>query len=180
MSSSTLPSPITTMKLLVSTGTSPNVQTFEQDITSASPGSNTVAITTPELLTAFNNALPGTIFSSSIVATYSGFPSGNTIAMNSVLNFVPRKIQTVITIQPIPEDITGQIDLDNYVSSNSPAPLSYASSNPNIATVDSNGILHFTGVEGDVDLIITEPASADGVYSVGFLMERIPPRWRFR
>ena len=95
------PSPITELKLFVSTGSPPNVQSFEQTISSANMGSNSVQITNNNgLLTAFNSQEQGTIFNASITTTYAPntFPSGNIIPVPSVSNFVPRQIPTNLSL----------------------------------------------------------------------------------
>ena len=99
------PPPITGLKLRVSTGVSPNVQTFEQTISFANMGSNSVPIHNTSLTSAFNNQPPGTIFNPSIVTTYSEFPSGDTLSTLSVLNFVPRKITPTLFLGNIPNTV---------------------------------------------------------------------------
>ena len=93
------PPPIESLTLRVTTGVSPNVQPFEQIISSANMGSNSVQITNNNgLLTAFNTQPPGTIFNASILTTYSEFPSDDTISTPSLLNFVPRKITANLSL----------------------------------------------------------------------------------
>ena len=84
------PSPITSLNLRVTQGST----TFEQSIPSASVGSNTVLVTDTNIINAFNNQPPGTIFNPSIVTTYDAgsFPSGDTLPTTSVSNFVPRPL----------------------------------------------------------------------------------------
>jgi uncharacterized protein YjdB len=89
------PPPIESLTLLVTTGVSPNVQTFEQPILSADTESNSVQITNNNgLLTAFNTQPPGTIFNASILTTYNEgtFTTGDTISTPSLLNFVPNPL----------------------------------------------------------------------------------------
>ena len=169
------PTIITALKLRVSVGSI----TYEQPISSATLGNNSIKITESSLLAAFNNAVPGTIFSYSIATTYSGFPTENTITTNSASNFVPRKIPTVVTIDEIPPELSlPELDLSDYIRSNNNANLSYVSSDPSILIVDSNGEIHYTGLDGDVNLIITQPESPDGVYMPVFttLTLRTPQR----
>ena len=82
---SSFPTGISSMKLKVST--------FEQDISSASLGNNSIQIN-EEIKTAFNNQPAGTIFNPSIVTTYDAgsFPSGDTLLTTSVSNFVLRPL----------------------------------------------------------------------------------------
>ena len=69
------PPPITKIELRVSTGSSTNVEIFEQDISpSALSGTtnNSVQIMpNTSVFNAFNTKPPGTIFNSAIVATYN-------------------------------------------------------------------------------------------------------------
>ena len=85
------PPPITAMKLRVSTGTSPNVQTFEQPIPpSAHSGTtpNRVRIN-DSLVNAVLSQPLGTPVSSSIVTTYEGFPSDrNTLTSTTDLGVI--------------------------------------------------------------------------------------------
>ena len=76
------PPPIESLTLLVTTGVSPNVQTFEQPISSADTESNSVQITESSLLGAFNTQPPGIIFNASILTTYTEgtFTTGDTIS----------------------------------------------------------------------------------------------------
>ena len=63
------PPPITALKLCVSIGSNPP---YEQDISTASMGSNSVQITDINgLLTAFNSEDVGTSFTPSLIATYN-------------------------------------------------------------------------------------------------------------
>jgi hypothetical protein len=92
------PTPIESLTLHVTTGVSPNSQTFEQTITPSelsSTTNNSVQITNNNgLLTAFNTQPPGTIFNASIVITYNEgtFTTGDTISTPSLLNFVPNPL----------------------------------------------------------------------------------------
>ena len=86
---------ISAMKLRVTTGTSPNLQTFEQTIPASELSgttANSVIITHPDLLEAFSSQPLGTFFSSSIVTTYESFPSGNILTNNNTSDFIPRPI----------------------------------------------------------------------------------------
>ena len=85
------PPPITAMKLRVSTGTSPNVQTFEQTIPpSALSGTTTNRVLINDsLVNAVLSQSVGTPVSSSIVTTYEGFPSDrNTLTSTTDLGVI--------------------------------------------------------------------------------------------
>jgi uncharacterized protein YjdB len=84
------PSPIESLNLRVTQGST----TFEQSIPSASVGSNTILVTDTNIINAFNNQPPGTIFNPSIVTTYDtgSLPSGDTLSTPSVSNFVPKPL----------------------------------------------------------------------------------------
>ena len=162
MPPSTLPSPITTMKLRFSTGTSPNVLTYEQTIPSAAQGANSVQITNSSLLAAFNNAFPGEIFSPSIVTTYTpgSFPSGDTLSTPSVVpNFVPR----VISLADIPNKPTTDtpFSLSSLITTVSTGNLSFLSSNQAVATVHaSTGLVTLVG-EGTTTITVNQEATAN-------------------
>jgi hypothetical protein len=112
-----LPTSIKALKLRVSTGASPPFDTlpvygsscditedsetfvlfqvmteFEQTITSATLGYNSVQITNTNLINEFNTRPMGTIFNASIVTTYnySTLPCGNTISTASLSSFIPQ------------------------------------------------------------------------------------------
>ena len=159
MPPSTLPSPITTMKLRFSTGTSPNVLTYEQTIPSAAQGANSVQVTNSSLLAAFSSEPLGTIFTPSMVTTYSGFPSGNTISTPSIVeNFIPG----VISLESIPTKLTtdAPFSLSSLITTVSTGVLSYTSSNTGVATVHaSTGLVTIIG-EGTTTITVTQGADA--------------------
>ena len=112
------PSPITGLKLRVSTGT----DTYEQSIPSASVNGNSFQIMPNTVVfNAFNNNPAGTIFTPSIVATHypGSFPSGDTLSTPSVSNFVPKQITPTLSLGSIP-------DL-NVLSSSFPSNKEYVS-----------------------------------------------------
>ena len=83
--SSSFPNGISSMKLIVSN--------FEQEISSASLGNNSIQITNENIKNAFNNSPAGTIFNPSISVTYndSAFPSVTQVTTPTVIpNYVPR------------------------------------------------------------------------------------------
>ena len=132
------PPPIESLTLLVTTGVSPNVQTFEQPISSADTESNSVQITESSLLGAFNTQPPGTIFNASIVTTYSEFPSSDTISTPSLLNFVPNPL-VLSNFGPFSYNYVsggvGTFTLPQPSSnSNSPGAFTYS-------VVDTNGVV---------------------------------------
>jgi surface protein len=152
------PPPITAMKLRVSTGTSPNVQTFEQTIP-ASELSGTTAnsvLINDSLLSAFSSQSVGTSFSSSIVTTY-GFPSGNILSSNSTSNFIPR----VLSLANISNKLTtdSPFSLSGLISTVSTGNLSYSSSNQSVSTVSPTGLVTIVG-EGTTTITVNQFADA--------------------
>ena len=164
---SSFPPPIESLTLLVTTGVSPNVQTFEQTISSANMGSNSVLIHTTSLITAFNNQSPGTIFNPSIVRTYNEgtFPSGDTLSTPGVLNFVPRKITPTLSLGGIPNTVASTDDpFSLTVTTPSNGAKSYSSSNTGVATVNSLGAVTPVAA-GTTTITVNQAASEDGVYT---------------
>ena len=161
MPPSTLPSPINSLVVRFSTGTSPNVLTYEQTITSAAQGANSVQITNSSLLAAFNSEPLGTIFSPSIVTTYTpgSFPSGDTLSTPSVVpNFIPR----VISLADIPNKLTTDtpFSLSSLITTVSTGNLSFLSSNQAVATVHaSTGLVTIVG-EGTTTITVNQTADA--------------------
>lgn len=161
------PTPIESLKLRVTTGISPNVQTFEQTISSANMGSNSVPIHNTSLTSAFNNQPPGTIFNPSIVAIYNEgtFSSGDTLSTPSVLNFVPRKIIPTLSLADIPDKLTTDSPFSLSVSTDSSGVLSYTSSDTTVATVHTSSGLVTIVNEGTTTITVNQAASVDGVYA---------------
>lgn len=161
------PTPIESLTLRVTTGISPNVQTYEQSISSASLGNNSVQIMNQDLINAFNNQSPGTIFNPSIVATYieGTFSSGDTLSTPSVLNFVPRKIIPTLSLADIPDKLTTDSPFSLSVSTDSSGVLSYTSSDTSIATVHTSSGLVTIVDEGTTTITVNQAASVDGVYA---------------
>ena len=88
---SSFPPPITAMKLRVSTGTSPNVQTFEQTILPSELSGTTTkrVLINDSMVNAILSQPLGTPVSSSIVTTYDGFPSdSNTLTSTTDLGVI--------------------------------------------------------------------------------------------
>ena len=90
-------SPIMSLTLSLTTGTHHTQQligTQEIPLENIQLGSNSVPITEPSMIAAFNSNPAGTIFAPSLIATYNpgSFPSGDTLSIPSVSNFIPRPI----------------------------------------------------------------------------------------
>jgi len=160
------PSPISTLKLRVTQGS--NI--FEDSISSSSPGPNNLQITSqsfPVIFNAFNNNPPGTIFSPSVVANYA---TGN-LATDYVLsipsvpaNFVPKKITPTLSLGGIPNKVTTTSQpFSLTVTSASNGVLTYSSSVPGVATINSSGLVTPVSA-GTTTITVNQAASADGVY----------------
>ena len=153
------PPPITAMKLRVSTGTSPNVQTFEQTILPSELSGTTAnsVLINDSLLNAFSSQSVGTSFSSSIVTTYDGFPSSNTLSSNSTSNFIPR----VLSLANISNKLTtdSPFSLSGLISTVSTGNLSYSSSNQSVSTVSPTGLVTIVG-EGTTTITVNQVADA--------------------
>jgi hypothetical protein len=175
---SSFPTPITALKLRVSTGSAPNVQTFEESIPPSAISGITGShqINNPGLINAFNSQSQGTIFNASIATTYAPgtFPSGNIISAPSVSNFVPNPIQAILSLATLPElnPLSPPFSLNDYITKNSPAPLSFSSNNTSVLTVSSAGLVTIQGV-GQATITITQPASSDNVYTAATPVSRV-------
>ena len=92
------PPPIESLTLRVTTGVSPSVEIFEQDILPSDLSgttNNSVQIApNSSVFNAFNTKQPGTIFNASIITTYDEgtFITGDTISTASVSNYVPNPL----------------------------------------------------------------------------------------
>ena len=163
------PSPISSLKLRVTQGSN----MYEQVIPSSSPETtNSFPITNqtfPELLNAFNSQPLGTIFNPSIVATYAPgtFATGDVLSTSSVpANFVPRQITPTFLVANIPDKTTADepFSVADLVTKTGTGVVSYSSSAPSVANVDSSsGLLTIAGA-GVTDITFSLAASADGVY----------------
>ena len=157
---SSFPSGISSMKLKVST--------FEQDISSASLGSNSIQIN-EEIKNAFNNQPTGTIFNPSIAVTYSDtvFPSVPEILTPTVIpSYVPKKITPSLSLSDIPDKLTtdASFSIASLVSNTGTGVLSYSSSNASVAIVNSStGQVTIVGA-GTTNITVSLAASADQVY----------------
>ena len=161
------PTPIESLTLRVTTGISPNVQTFEQTISSANMGSNSVPIHNTSLTSAFNNQPPGTIFNPSIVATYNEgtFSSGDTLSIPGIFNYVPQKIIPTLSLADIPDKLTTDSPFSLSVSTDSSGVLSYTSSDTTVATVHTSSGLVTIVDEGTTTITVNQAASVDVVYA---------------
>ena len=135
---SSFPPPIESLTLRVTTSVYPNAQPFEQTISSANMGSNSIPIHNTSLTSAFNTQPPGTIFNASIVTTYSEFPSSDTISTPSLLIFVPNPL-VLSNFGPFSYNYVsggvGTFTLPQPSSnSNSPGAFTYS-------VVDTNGVV---------------------------------------
>jgi hypothetical protein len=133
-------------------------------------------INNPALISAFNSQSQGTIFNASIVTTYAPntFPSGNIIPVPSVSNFVPNPIQASLSLATLPQlnPLSPPFSLNDYITKNSPAPLSFSSNNENVLTVSSSGLVTIQGA-GQATITIAQPASTDGVYTAATSISRV-------
>ena len=169
------PIPITALKLNVSTGSSPNVQTFEQTIPSATLGTNTVQVTNTNLIHEFDSQPLGTTFSPSIAASYSNNPVGNAISTVTPAPYVPRQITTNLSFQNIPDLNALSAPISLNVVTNSPvasAPLTFSSSNTNVLTVSSSGVVTAQH-SGTATITVTQPISSDYVYTAATFVSRV-------
>jgi surface protein len=166
---SSFPIGISSMKLKVST--------FEQEISSASLGSNSIQIN-EQIKNAFNNNIDGTIFNPSIAVIYSDtvFPSvPEILAPTAIPNYVPKKITPSLSLSDIPNKLTtdASFSIASLVSNTGTGVLSYSSSNPSIATVNaSTGVVTVVGA-GTVDITVSLAASVDQVYSATSLSKTL-------
>ena len=162
------PSPITAMKLLVSTGS----DTYEQPITpsdlSGTTNNSIQIMPNTAVFNAFNNNPAGTIFTPSIVTSYGSDELGNALSIvstPSVSNFVPRQITPNLSLADIPNKLTTDSSFSLSVTTDSTGVLSYSSSSPSVATVNSTtGLVTIVGA-GTTTITVNLAASANGVYT---------------
>jgi hypothetical protein len=162
------PPPIAALKLRVSTGS----DTYEQSIPSASLGNNSMQIMPNTVVfNAFNNNPAGTIFNPSIVTSYGSDELGNGLSMVStpsvVANFVPNQIIPALSIANISNKLTidSHFYLSDFITTNSGGGLSYSSSAPSVATVNSStGQVTIVGV-GTTIITVNLAATANGQFA---------------
>ncbi|RPE08928.1 hypothetical protein EGT74_18085 [Chitinophaga lutea] len=106
-----------------------------------------------------------------ITATQGGNGNYNSAAATAVLT-VGKAAQTV-TFQPLPVKTFGDADFPAQAQSSAGLPLTFSSSDANVATVTPNGTIHITGA-GAVTITATQPgngnylaASATAMLTVG-------------
>ena len=172
------PPPIQALKLRVTQG----LTSYYQDIPSSVSGNNnSVPITNADILTAFNNEPVGTIFTPSIVATCAPgtFPTGNVLSTTSVSNFVPKQIattlslsQTSLTRNTFDDDFLISLHPNFFLSSlititsnNPTGVLSFSSSEPQIASINSSSGLVNLLTGGTTTITIGQGVSSDNVYA---------------
>ena len=160
--SSSFPNGISSMKLKVSN--------FEQEISSASLGNNVIQITNENIKNAFNNSPPGTIFNPSISVTYydPAFPSVTQVVTPTIIpNYVPNKIIPVISVDDIPDKFISDTSFSIVpsVTNRGIGIISYASSDPAVATINSStGLVTIVGA-GTTIINVSLAASSDGVWA---------------
>ena len=113
-----------------------------QEISSTSNGQKSVPITASGILAAFNNEALGTIFTPSIAANYGNDESGNAITRvttpaSNAPNFIPRVISLASVINKTINDVP--FNLSSLITTISAGALSYSSSTPSVASVNSSG-----------------------------------------
>jgi surface protein len=172
------PPPIQALKLRVTQG----LTTYYQDIPSSVSGNNnSFRITNADILTAFNNEPVGTIFTPSIVATYAPgtFTTGNVLSTPSVSNFVPKQIattlslsQTSLTRNTFDDDFLISLHPNFFLSSlititsnNPTGVLSFSSSEPQIASINSSSGLVNLLTGGTTTITIGQGVSSDNDYA---------------
>ena len=168
------PSPISTLKLRVTQGS--NI--FEDPVSSSTLGPNNLQITSqsfPVIFNAFNNHPPGTIFSPSVVASYA---TGN-LATDYVLsipsvpaNFVPKQITPSISLVNFTNKLNTDPPFSLTVTTPSNGALTYSSSVPSVATVNSSGLVTPVSA-GTTTITVNQAASADGVYTAASVSRQL-------
>jgi hypothetical protein len=160
------PTPITALKLRVSTGS----DTYEQPIPSASLGNNSMQIIPNTVVFNAFNTLPfGTIFTPSIVTIYGSDELGNGLSMvstPSVLpNFVARQIIPNLSLTNIPNKLTTDPPFSLLVSTNSDGVLTFSSTAHGVATVNSStGQVTIVSV-GTTIITVSQAASTNGQFA---------------
>ena len=117
----------------------------------------------------FDNVESGTIFNPSIVVTYAPgtFPTGDVLSTPSTpANFVPRQITPTFSVANIPDKTTADepFSVADLVTKTGTGVVSYSSSAPSVATINSSSGLVTIAGAGVTDITFSLAASADGVY----------------
>jgi surface protein len=169
------PSPITELKLRVSTGSPPNVQSFEESIPPSALSGMTGShqINTSSLISAFNTKPQGTIFNYAIVTRYDdiNLVPDEIIITPGNSNFVPRQIptnlslsQTSLTKNTLDADFLLS-SLVTITSNNTTGLFSFSSSHPQFASINSSSGLVNLHTGGTTDITVSQGVSSDNVYA---------------
>jgi hypothetical protein len=156
---------IQSLTLRFTTGTPPTQVTTTQEIPLSSinlSGSNVVPIS-QSLIDAVNAQPAGTIFTPSIATSYGNDESGNAITRvtspaSNAPSFVPRVISLASVINKTATD--APFNLSGLFTTISAGVLSYSSSNPSVASVDSSGQVTLLA-GGTTTITINVTATAD-------------------
>ena len=148
---------------------------WEQELTNVAYGTNTIHLnaTIKEM---FDTAQPGDRFDVQIVGKYEypGLPSYEKSYPDTPYVYVPKPITpNLVVTSPINKDTSvSGFSLLDYITTDSPGALSFSVAppsydEPNFApgiAIDSNGYVTIY-VEGTTNILVTQAASADGVYA---------------
>jgi surface protein len=154
---------IQSLTLRFTTGTPPTTTTQEIPVSTINlSGSNSVAIS-QSLIDAVNAQPAGTSFTPSIAASYGNDESGNAITSvtspaSNAPSFIPRVISLASVINKTANN--APFNLSGLVTTISAGVLSYLSSNPSVASVDSSGQVTLLA-EGVTTITINVTATAD-------------------
>jgi len=157
------PASIKSMKLRVTTGTSPNAVVIgEQVIENASWGTNNVEITDENLINAFNNQTLGTTYNFNMITNYTpgSFPSGDVVSSPSALNQTVKRIPEITIFSYTYSYVTSDGYVSQTVSSNSNATSSYSSSVPSVLSIDPATNKYIINGEGTAVVTITQPSNS--------------------
>jgi surface protein len=174
------PSSIQSLTLRFTKGTPPTQETYTQEIPLESIqqlGSKSVAITDSEILAAFNDNPEGTIFTPSIAANYGNDESGNAITKvtslaSNIPNFIPRVISLPSVINKFINDTS--FNLSSFITTISAGALSYSSSNPSVASVNSSGLVTLLS-EGTTTITINVTATAEHIAGTASTILNVAP-----
>lgn len=160
-------SSLTSLTLSVSTGSPPNVVTYEQDIplSSVNMGSNSILVTNQNLISAFNNQPAGTIFTPYIDSEYNFTGLGhNEVTKNIGSNYIPKKITPFLSLEHLSKTTTDTpFSLTPSVTKTGTGVLSFSISDTSVATI-SGDMLTVVGA-GTTTITVSLAASLDGVYT---------------
>ena len=144
-------------------------------------GSNSVPIS-QSLIAALNTQPAGTTLTPSIAANYGNDESGNPITSvtspaSNIPSFIPRVISVASVINKTTTDTT--FNLSSFITTISAGALSYSSSNPSVASVNSSGQVTLL-TEGTTTITINVTATAEHMAGTASATLNVttPPRWR--